>query len=48
MLFILLAAVVVLVILGVIAAQFINRGGDGLAVETTAVEVRTTHVVLVV
>ena len=41
LLIILLAAVVVLVILGFIAAQFINRGGDGLAVETATVEVRT-------
>ena len=41
LLIILLAVVVVLVILGFIAAQFINRGGDGLAVETVTVEIRT-------
>lgn len=41
LLFILLAAVVVLVILGIIGAQIFNQGSDGLAVETTTVEIRT-------
>ena len=41
LLFILLAVLVLVVILGAIAAQFINRGGDGVTVESTSVEIRT-------
>jgi len=41
LLWILLAAIVGLIILGAVASQFINRGGDGETVEVAPVEIRT-------